>query len=379
MHETLFNLHDVMQLMTAALSIMLALPMALKRRRHLADLLLSGFVLTQGIAALFYVLLYSPTLMAWSSETFGIFGFFPVIVLYALQGPLLLYYSHAISGQPVSVDPADKQVFAFLVGFALLEGVVRTLFFPDHEFALAMVGWGMPALIASVYYAIRALGVLREHNEAIQQRFSNIDDISLLWLSYAAFGFSGIWILRLAAYFPMNIFGYHWQDLAGAAANYPTSLLIAIMVILGLSQQRAVSVAPVEPQPTPGNGSERINPQQIEKLEHLMEAVKIYEDPDLDVDGLADSMGMSARSLSSLINGHYNKNFYEFVNHYRATEAKRLLRDQEHEGLTIQQVFEKAGFASKSTFNTFFKKATGQTPSEYRRSAAASAASRRVS
>ena len=62
------------------------------------------------------------------------------------------------------------------------------------------------------------------------------------------------------------------------------------------------------------------------------------------------------------------KNFYDFVNHYRVQEAKEQLGNPALSQKTIQRVFEDVGFNSKSTFNTIFKKVTGQTPSEYRRS-----------
>ena len=100
-----------------------------------------------------------------------------------------------------------------------------------------------------------------------------------------------------------------------------------------------------------------------------MDEIRVYEDPDLNVEGLADSMGISPRSLSALINGHFNENFYDFVNGYRVREAQRMLRDFTEREQTIQRIFEAAGFSSKSTFNSFFKKATGMTPSEYRRQA----------
>ena len=48
-----------------------------------------------------------------------------------------------------------------------------------------------PPLLVSIYFGIRALRVLSAYNREIRQYYSNIDDISLLWLSYSAFGFVG--------------------------------------------------------------------------------------------------------------------------------------------------------------------------------------------
>ena len=151
-------------------------------------------------------------------------------------------------------------------------------------------------------------------------------------------------------------------------------VLIARMVILGLSHGHNRTSR--NGRTTNGNnGSFKPNPEMIAKLEDLMVRVKIYQDPDLDREGLADSLGVSPRSLSALINGHYEQNFYDFINKYRVLEAQTRLQDPKDGDLTIQRIFEDAGFNSKSTFNTLFKKATGKTPSEYRRLGATQAAS----
>ena len=57
MHAQLFNLHDVILLMTVALAVLVALPMLYRRRRGQSDLLLAAFVVSQGLTALFYLLL----------------------------------------------------------------------------------------------------------------------------------------------------------------------------------------------------------------------------------------------------------------------------------------------------------------------------------
>jgi AraC-like DNA-binding protein len=60
------------------------------------------------------------------------------------------------------------------------------------------------------------------------------------------------------------------------------------------------------------------------------------------------------------------KNFYDLVNGYRVEEAKRLLLDPKSFNYTILSVGFEAGFNSKTTFNTVFKKFTGLSPTEFR-------------
>ena len=228
-------------------------------------------------------------------------------------------------------------------------------------------------MIVSVVYGVQAVGSLRAHSQRIRNQHSNIDDIDLLWLKYTAVGFTAIWGIRVFSYIGPKLGVKESADLLGQLANFPTVLLICWMVTLGLSQrQYAGSIPETDPEPEADDEPVRsTNPALVSKLEDLMDNVRVYQDPDLDVEGLADSVGISPRSLSALINGHYGINFYDFVNSYRVSEAKRLLQDPDAKHMTIQRVFESAGFSSKSTFNTFFKKITGTTPSEFRRLAGA--------
>ncbi|MDJ0917215.1 MAG: helix-turn-helix domain-containing protein [Woeseiaceae bacterium] len=365
-----------MLLLTAALAVLLALPMALRRQRRTADVVLAGFILTQGLAALYYVFLFSPALGGSTMAALRTFSWMPIVVFYTLQGPLLLWYSRAITGEGAILCKPDVRIVLSVLGFAIFQATAVEIAqpgiyarVPEIYIPWVLSGVSLIALIVSVGYGLRAVGSLRAHGQRIRDQHSNIDDIDLLWLKYTAIGFTAIWSLRVFAFFAPKLGLKASADFLGTLANFPTILLVCWMVALGLSQrQYASGVGQSAQAPEPDNERSRSpNPALVRKLEHLMDNVRVYQDPDLDVEGLADSVGISPRSLSALINGHYGINFYDFVNSYRVSEAKRLLQDPDAKNMTIQRVFETAGFSSKSTFNTFFKKITGKTPSEFRR------------
>ncbi|MFA8436978.1 MAG: helix-turn-helix domain-containing protein, partial [Marinifilaceae bacterium] len=69
-----------------------------------------------------------------------------------------------------------------------------------------------------------------------------------------------------------------------------------------------------------------------------------------------------------IINQGHGLNFNDYINQFRVEEFKRLLQDPQFSKETLLAVAFEAGFNSKTTFNTAFKKFTGMTPSEYRRS-----------
>ena len=110
------------------------------------------------------------------------------------------------------------------------------------------------------------------------------------------------------------------------------------------------------------NGSE-----DLERLKKTMTQEEPYYNPDLTLEDLARIVPMPKRELSELINTHLGKTFLEYINDHRIEAAKRRFDQSEDDKETILEVMYAAGFNSKSTFNTAFKKKTGMTPSAYRR------------
>lgn len=368
MNQIIFNAHDVIQFVTAGLALLLAIPLAVRRDPQRDELLLAAFLLTQGITALYIVLLYNPIVRYSTVEVLYPLHNLPLALMFLLQGMLLWAYSYAMAHKPLQLRTGDK--IAIFIWALLTFSHLSMFFIRSHNDGFDSTGavLNFPGLALSAYFGFRAIGVLREHNKEIRQYYSNIDNINLLWLSYAAFGFAGTWMIRMGSYFADD---RATANLIGVVSNYPGLFLISCMVVLGLRHGNLRSPPDSGSAATDETDKREHNadPNQVDRLEELMTRVKLFQDPNLDLEGLADSMDMSARSLSQLINGHHQCNFYDFVNAYRIEEAKRLLSDTRNAGKSIQRIFEEAGFNSKSTFNTLFKKATGLTPTAFREQA----------
>ncbi len=106
--------------------------------------------------------------------------------------------------------------------------------------------------------------------------------------------------------------------------------------------------------------------QELERLSNYMQAERPYLDAELSLQKLADGIGLPDKLVSQLINQRLGKHFFDFINEFRITEAKALLKNQPE--LTVLEVLYQVGFNSKSSFYTAFKKETGQTPTNYRKS-----------
>jgi AraC-like DNA-binding protein len=83
---------------------------------------------------------------------------------------------------------------------------------------------------------------------------------------------------------------------------------------------------------------------------------------------LAEQVSIPYRALSEVINNKLKQNFYDFINSYRIHESKKLLSEKTERLKTILEVLYEVGYNSKSSFNSAFKKFTGMTPTEYRKS-----------
>jgi YesN/AraC family two-component response regulator len=119
--------------------------------------------------------------------------------------------------------------------------------------------------------------------------------------------------------------------------------------------------------PAPKNRLNNVRIDEItEKIFTMMNNEKVYQEPDLTLQMLADKIKIPPYQVSLAINEGMQKTFYELVNGHRVEEAKRLLLDSKNKNYTILSVGFEAGFNSKTTFNTVFKKFTGLTPTEYR-------------
>ncbi len=100
-------------------------------------------------------------------------------------------------------------------------------------------------------------------------------------------------------------------------------------------------------------------------LNALMEEKQLYRDSNLTLSRVARRLSAPVRDVSAATNRVTGENFSRFINGHRIRYAQRALQDTD---LPITEVMFEAGFLSKSSFNTEFRRVTGQTPSQFRAS-----------
>lgn len=104
------------------------------------------------------------------------------------------------------------------------------------------------------------------------------------------------------------------------------------------------------------------------KLLHLLNQETIYKENNLSLNDLASTLDIHPNYLSQIINEKRSENFYDFINTFRVEEFKRLIKIPKNQQFTLIALAYDCGFNSKSSFNRYFKKHTGITPSQYAKS-----------
>ena len=97
----------------------------------------------------------------------------------------------------------------------------------------------------------------------------------------------------------------------------------------------------------------------------LLEAIqKKYKDPDLDVHGLAEEMGMSRSLLNDKIQQALGQSIAQFIRTYRLNVAKEMICNGTNKDMNISEIAYEVGFNDPKYFTRCFTKEFNATPSD---------------
>jgi AraC-like DNA-binding protein len=107
--------------------------------------------------------------------------------------------------------------------------------------------------------------------------------------------------------------------------------------------------------------------QLFQTLEAYLHTSKVFTDADLNLDKLALGAGISKYHISETLNSYAGKSFYQYINEWRIRRATEQIRFMNQKSLPVNvlTLAYDCGFKAKSSFNQYFKKITGLTPTEY--------------
>jgi AraC-like DNA-binding protein len=103
-----------------------------------------------------------------------------------------------------------------------------------------------------------------------------------------------------------------------------------------------------------------------EGLRQSMAKEKLFLDPELTIELLAEKLKTSRHHVSQVLNERLNKTYADYVADLRLEEARLRLSNPANNRFTIAAVALDSGFNSVSSFNELFKKRYHTTPSKFR-------------
>ncbi len=307
-----------------------------------------------------------------------------------LHCPLLYLYAKALTSNKDRMDRLDYLHFlpAALLALRMLPfffspGIEKLQYTQqlEQQRSVLMIIVLYSYMASGIAYITLSLLVLRRHRKNLAANFSYTDRINLNWLRNLIIGMIIIWSIvtighTLDLQTDLNI-----RAEVDQLIFVSLSLFTLMIGYFGIKQTWIFSgQIPVEAQGQQGNikkedtdfvqyrksglKSEQADALQVQ-LERIMKEEKPFLDHKLTLKTLAEQLNIHPNYLSQVINERFQRNFYDFINTARVEEFKNRVQQPESQNFTLLALAIDCGFSSKSSFNKFFKKSTGKTPSEF--------------
>jgi AraC-like DNA-binding protein len=385
------DLLDIVILLGATQGAVLATVLARRQKDRLANRILAALVAALSLMLLLGVLELRwgfsgyPHLLGLGSPLPFLFG--PLLYLYivALTRPASRFEARWLfHGLPCAVDLLYLLQIFYLKSADEKLSLVQA--YRAGESPLGLRVLETVQLIQAMSYLVASWLALRHYARKIEGYFSDLARIDLRWLMAMVLAHAGVWsivilnqLLRAAGFAPAALRGLSLAVQVGSTLVIFATGYVSLWQLELFEKAQAARAAEPARRPLPKYQRNRLDDQDAEELARKVTAQmrdgKLYRDGTLTLQALADAVGATPHMLSQVLNLHLRKSFFVFVNSYRTEELMAALADPAQRQRGVLDLAIEAGFNSKSTINSFFKRYTGLTPSEFRlrRSAAKTA------
>ncbi|MCP4156892.1 MAG: AraC family transcriptional regulator [bacterium] len=389
-------------IIAASQGIILTLGLAFNRKKTTETRILALLTLLISIdllIAYFYyksaVLPEEQTIADYSLDFFG-------YALFFLYGPVLYFYSMRLISQIKKFKPSHS---LHLVPFLLTAGYSLFLFIVSMEESDSSLTrflydtWenvdyflSLLMLIFTAVYFIRTYTYLKQFSTRVKKFYSNIDSLALVWLKIFIILFLVYIFILLVFMVLLNINSDIGYIVDSHIYYIGFSLTIFVLGYFALAQpgifdkiqlmEKGLKDEPKgeekkDKKTKPDESTSKkykktkLDDVQIETyhntlITHITKS-RSFTNPEINLQKLADELDIPPHHISQVINSRLNKNFYQFINHYRVEEVKKNLAAPSMANDSILKIAFDVGFNTKSTFNAIFKQFTGMTPSQYRK------------
>ena len=362
------------------ISLFLSALLLFKKNKNNADKILLVWFFLIAIHQSFY---YYDNSIYLNKHPFLIGLYLPLPLIH---GPFLFLYASAL----VNILPKRKifNLFHFLPTLICYIYLIEFFTMPADRKIEIMANKGegfetfilinfLAIILSGISYVIATLLLLRIHSKKIKDNFSDIEKINLKWLQYLTYGIGIIWLVVIfgngeltfitIVLFVMVIGFFGIKQTPIFTSHNPP------LYLSGVSEQiQNVDIPAIDS--NPGDVQKRYETSGLsqsrklviaEDLKKFVEEDKLFLNPELSLDMLAEHLHIHPNYLSQYINEELSLTFYDYINSKRVDEFKKIIHLPQNSHLSMLGLAFECGFNSKSSFNRNFRKFSGQTPSEY--------------
>jgi AraC-like DNA-binding protein len=375
MKLSLFNIHDVVVMITLALCLLLGtFQFFAPNKNNLAKYFLALLLLDIALGGLAVLVFWNPFIKI---QPFFDLYIIPYVLIASLmlKGPILYGYVSSITIKSFRLriyDAVHLLPLLFCFAVMLVCGLTseNLRFHNPTKFLRDMSQYEWHAVkISPVIYAMLAVYKVQRYRKHLKDQYSSLSPQGPAWLNILTLGVLFNWGWSLGVHYLGNSMGAQFTDKFGIADNYLTLLLIFSLFAYSLIYANKLLSANFDSSPVIAVSDTKNS--IIEKINYCMAVEKLFLNPRLNIERLSEHINVPYREVSATLNNHFKTNFFEYINQQRIDEAKKLLADARLVDMSIQEVFTQAGFNSKSAFHRFFNRWVGMSPTEFRKQALA--------
>lgn len=274
-------------------------------------------------------------------------------VLGAAVGAALIFSPEETRAAVLSTTemPTDGAPLAFVV----LVAVLQLALYPQLAFYLVLI-----------------LRRLVQYKRRLRDVYASTEEHELRWIY--VIGSLGVLFWLAQTLILAAVLNPDWAMFPIAVLSLCGLALFAATTLWGLRQRPPLvpdtEDAPVveDPESAPKYQKSALSTEAstriARKLRAAMDVDNLHRDPNLSLWALARHTGGSPNYISQTLNEVIGESFFDFVNGYRVAEAMKLLATTDQ---TVLSITYDVGFNARSSFYNAFKRVTGQTPTQYRK------------
>lgn len=239
-------------------------------------------------------------------------------------------------------------------------------------------GWvNQVVSLLHVVFQIFILMYYLRFEKKLLDEFSEVESLRIQWLKQFLIITLGATLLAVVSFFARtwnipvlsHLYSFHFIGIV-LLFYWLSFKALTQPVLFGIvkevsSKELIVTQAP-EPEKYKKSSLETEQLNAIfKKVRTVLHEQQLFLKNDLTLTQLSSAVGIPCHQLSQAINSCYTGNFFDLINDHRVETFKQLATMPTHKHLSLLGIAQEAGFSSKASFYSVFKKKTGMTPTEF--------------